>query len=29
VKRCMPDFETGRTWLHEHGSALHAVGLAR
>lgn len=29
VKRCLPDFETGRTWLHEHGSALHAVGLAR
>lgn len=29
VKRCMPDFEDGRTWLHEHGCALHAVGLAR
>ena len=29
VRRCMPDFETGRTWLHEHGSALHAIGLAR
>lgn len=29
VKRCMADFERGRDWLHEHGSALHAVGLAR
>lgn len=29
VKRCMPDFERGREWLHEHGCALHAVGLAR
>jgi predicted metal-dependent hydrolase len=29
VKRCMADYERGRDWLHEHGSALHAVGLAR
>lgn len=29
VRRCIPDFERGRAWLHEHGSALHAVGLAR
>ncbi|HVY86646.1 MAG TPA: SprT family zinc-dependent metalloprotease [Caulobacterales bacterium] len=26
VKRCMPDFERGRDWLHQHGAALHAVG---
>lgn len=29
VRACMPDFERGRDWLHEHGPALHAVGLAR
>jgi len=29
VCRCMPDFERGREWLHEHGAGLHAVGLAR
>lgn len=29
VRRCMPDYERGRRWLHEHGCALHAVGLAR
>jgi predicted metal-dependent hydrolase len=29
VRRCMPDYERGRQWLHEHGCALHAVGLAR
>jgi predicted metal-dependent hydrolase len=29
VKRCMPEFAAGREWLHEHGCALHAVGLAR
>ena len=29
VRRCMPEFEAGRDWLHEHGFALHAVGLAR
>lgn len=29
VKRCIPDYERGREWLHEHGCALHAVGLAR
>jgi len=25
VKRQMPDYETWRTWLREHGAALHAV----
>lgn len=29
VRRCVPDFERGRRWLHEHGCGLHAVGLAR
>jgi predicted metal-dependent hydrolase len=29
VRRCLPDYERGRLWLHEHGCALHAVGLAR
>jgi hypothetical protein len=29
VSRCMPDFERGRAWLHQHGCALHAVGMAR
>ena len=29
VRGCMPDFERGRAYLHEHGCALHAVGLAR
>ncbi len=29
VRRCMPDFERGREYLHRHGCALHAVGLAR
>lgn len=29
VRRCLPDYERGRAWLHEHGSALHAVGLVR
>jgi predicted metal-dependent hydrolase len=29
VRACMPEFERGREWLHEHGCALHAVGLAR
>ncbi|MBX9747716.1 MAG: M48 family metallopeptidase [Hyphomonadaceae bacterium] len=29
VKRCMPNYEAGRDWLHDNGSALHAVGLAR
>jgi predicted metal-dependent hydrolase len=29
VKRCIPDYEQGRDWLHQHGCALHAVGLAR
>jgi predicted metal-dependent hydrolase len=27
VRRCMPDFERGRAWLHQHGAMLHAVGL--
>ncbi|GIK50584.1 MAG: M48 family metallopeptidase [Hyphomonadaceae bacterium] len=29
VKRCIPDYEIGRAWLHERGSELHAVGMAR
>jgi predicted metal-dependent hydrolase len=29
VRRCMPEYERGRAWLHEHGCALHAVGIAR
>lgn len=29
VRKCMPDFDRGREWLHEHGCALHAVGMAR
>lgn len=29
VRRCVPDFELGRDWLHRHGCALHAVGIAR
>jgi predicted metal-dependent hydrolase len=29
VRKCMPDYERGRAWLHEHGCALHAVGMAR
>lgn len=29
VRKCMPEFERGREWLHEHGCALHAVGMAR
>lgn len=29
VRRCTPSFESGRAWLHEHGCALHAVGMAR
>ncbi|MBS0386716.1 MAG: M48 family metallopeptidase [Proteobacteria bacterium] len=29
VRRCMPEFERGRDYLHEHGCALHAVGMAR
>jgi hypothetical protein len=29
VQRCMPEFERGREYLHEHGCALHAIGLAR
>ena len=29
VRRCMPEFDLGRQWLHEHGCGLHAVGLAR
>ena len=29
VRRCMPDFERGRDYLHEHGCALHAVGFGR
>jgi predicted metal-dependent hydrolase len=29
VRRCIPDYERGRDWLHEHGCKLHAVGMAR
>ncbi|MEQ1616765.1 MAG: SprT family zinc-dependent metalloprotease [Terricaulis sp.] len=29
VRQCMPDFERGREWLHQHGCALHAVARAR
>ncbi len=29
VRRCLPDYERGRYWLHEHGCGLHAVGMAR
>ncbi|MGE0594740.1 MAG: M48 family metallopeptidase [Hyphomonadaceae bacterium] len=29
VKKCMPDYERGRQWLHEQGPSLHAVGMAR
>lgn len=29
VRKCLPDYERGRVWLHEHGSSLHAVGMAR
>jgi hypothetical protein len=29
VRRCVPDFERARYWLHHHGCALHAVGMAR
>lgn len=29
VRRCLPDFERGRRWLHEHGCSLHAVGMSR
>jgi len=29
VKKCDPDFDRGRQWLHDHGCALHAVGMAR
>jgi predicted metal-dependent hydrolase len=29
VRKCMPEYEAGRDWLHQHGCALHAVGMAR
>jgi hypothetical protein len=29
VRKCLPDYERGRAWLHEHGCALHAIGHAR
>jgi predicted metal-dependent hydrolase len=29
VARCVPDFERGRDWLHQHGCTLHAIGHAR
>lgn len=29
VRKCIPAYEAGRDWLHENGSKLHAVGMAR
>lgn len=29
VRKCMPDYDRGREWLHQHGPALHAIGMAR
>lgn len=29
VKRAIPNYDRGRTWLHQHGAGLHAVGIAR
>ena len=29
VRRCIPDYERGRDWLHKNGCKLHAVGMAR
>jgi len=29
VRRCLPEYERGRQWLHEHGCALHAIGMVR
>jgi predicted metal-dependent hydrolase len=29
VRRCLPDYERGRAWLHEHGCELHAIGMVR
>jgi predicted metal-dependent hydrolase len=29
VRKCAPDYERGRDWLHQHGCALHAVGMTR
>lgn len=26
VEKCFPDWKDARTWLHERGSALHAIG---
>lgn len=26
VRACLPDYETGRAWLNQHGVRLHAVG---
>ncbi len=26
VEKCFPDWKEARTWLHERGSALHAIG---
>jgi len=28
VRKCMPDYERGRAWLHQHGAGLHAIGAA-
>jgi predicted metal-dependent hydrolase len=29
VAKCIPNYESGRAWLHEHGMALHAVAPSR
>jgi len=29
VRRCMPDYERGQSWLRDHGASLHSVGMAR
>jgi hypothetical protein len=29
VARCLPDYQRGRDWLHDHGGSLHAIGHAR
>jgi predicted metal-dependent hydrolase len=29
VRRCQPEFESSRAWLHRHGCGLHAVGMVR
>lgn len=29
VRRCLPEYDRGRAWLHENGCGLHAVGMVR